>query len=185
MSAGRGRRAAAVGALGLAGALLLAGCGDDSSSGSKETTTTEAGGGSSSGASTTVANTPEAKAVAERGEPKVPTVEGTTTELKITDDVVGTGTEVKAGDTVTVQYVGALASNGKVFDASWSRGEPITFSLDQVIPGWSEGLVGMKAGGRRTLVIPAAKAYGATPPPGSGIPANADLVFVVDLISVP
>ncbi len=181
MSARHGRRAATAVSLGLAGALLLAGCGDDSTSGSKATTT-EAGGSSSSGAG---ASTPEAKAVAERGEPKVPTVEGTTTELKITDDVVGTGTEVKAGDTVTVQYVGALASNGEVFDASWSRGEPITFSLDQVIPGWSQGLVGMKAGGRRTLVIPAAQAYGATPPAGSGIPANADLVFVVDLISVP
>jgi peptidylprolyl isomerase len=159
-----------------------AACGDSS----KSTTTLEDSSSATSAApSSTVANTPEAKAVAARGEPKVSAVPVPNTQLKVTDDVVGTGTEVKAGDTVTVQYVGAVAQDGKVFDASWSGGQPVTFPLDQVIPGWSQGLVGMKAGGRRTLVIPAELAYGANPPPGSGIPANADLVFVVDLVSVP
>ena len=71
-----------------------------------------------------------------------------------------------------------------MFDESWSSGQPVTFPLDRVIPGWSQGLVGMKEGGRRTLVIPAELAYGANPPPGSDIPADAALVFTVDLVKV-
>lgn len=113
-----------------------------------------------------------------RGEPKLEAVE-VPTDLVITDDVVGTGREVKEGDTVTVHYVGAAASTGKVFDSSWSRGEPLTFPLDGVIEGWSKGLIGMKEGGRRTLVIPAAMAY------GNGGPAPGDaLVFTIDLLRV-
>lgn len=169
--------AAAVLALGT----VAAACGDDSDS-AATTTTAAADGGSAS--STTAPATPESKAVAERGEPKVQAVTGPVTELKITDDVVGTGKEVKATDTVTAQYVGATASDGKVFQSSWQMQGAVQFPLDQVIPGWSKGLVGMKEGGRRTLVIPAALAYGANPPAGSGIPANADLVFTVDLVSV-
>lgn len=172
-------------ALAVVAAVALAGvasaCGDDSKDASGSTTTPAAGADSST---TTAPNTPEAKAVAERGEPKVAAVSGPVTQLKVTDDVVGTGTEVKAGDTVTAQYVGATASDGKVFQSSWQMQGAIQFPLDQVIQGWSEGLVGMKAGGRRTIEIPAAMAYADTPPPGSGIPANADLVFVVDLVSV-
>ena len=116
--------------------------------------------------------------IEKRGEPELSKAE-VPTELKITDDVVGTGKEVKEGATVTVQYSGAAASTGEVFDSSWSRGQPATFPLDGVIEGWSKGLVGMKEGGRRTLVIPAELAY------GNGGPAPGDaLVFVVDLISV-
>ena len=117
-------------------------------------------------------------AAEERGKP---TLEATdpVTELVIVDDVVGTGEAVKPGDTVTVHYVGAAATTGEEFDSSWSRGEPISFGLDQVIAGWGTGLVGMKEGGRRTLIIPADQAY------GNGGPAPGDsLVFTVDLISI-
>jgi peptidylprolyl isomerase len=106
------------------------------------------------------------------------------TELRITDEVVGTGDEVTEGATVTAHYVGVSASTGAQFDASWDRGAPISFPLDGVIQGWSQGLVGMKVGGRRNLVIPAAMAYGNTPPPGAGIAPGETLVFTVDLVDV-
>lgn len=114
----------------------------------------------------------------DRGEPALDVVE-VPDELVIVDDVVGTGCEVEAGALVTVQYSGAAASTGVVFDSSWARGEAAQFPLDGVIEGWSKGLVGMRSGGRRTLVIPAEMAY------GDGGPAPGDaLVFVVDLIGV-
>ena len=89
----------------------------------------------------------------------------------------------KAGQTVTVNYVGVLFKGGKVFDASWKRNEPFSFPLGkgQVIPGWDQGIPGMKVGGRRELIIPAALAYGAKGSPPT-IPPNAPLVFVVDLL---
>lgn len=158
-------------------------CSSDDTATTTTTTVADAGGGNAA-PSTTAANTPEAKAVQERGEPTIEKVTGPVTELKSTDDVVGTGAEVKPGDTVTAQYVGAVANTGKVFQSSWQMDGAVKFPLDGVIQGWSEGIPGMKVGGRRTLVIPAAMAYGANPPPGSGIPPNADLVFVVDLVSV-
>lgn len=104
-----------------------------------------------------------------------------TTELKIIDTKAGTGDEVKSGDTVTVDYTGAVAATGVVFQSSLDTGQPVTFSLSGVIQGWQEGIPGMKVGGSRRLVIPAVQAYGATPPSGSNIPANADLVFDVTL----
>lgn len=105
-------------------------------------------------------------------------------ELVITDEVEGSGDEVTPGATVTAHYVGVSASSGAQFDASWDRGAPISFPLDGVIRGWSEGLLGMKVGGRRTLVIPGDMAYGANPPPGAGIAPNETLVFTVDLVDV-
>ncbi|CAN5412246.1 FKBP-type peptidyl-prolyl cis-trans isomerase [soil metagenome] len=105
-------------------------------------------------------------------------------ELVITDDVEGTGDEVTAGATVTAHYVGVSASTGAQFDASWDRGAPISFPLNGVIQGWSEGLLGMKVGGRRTLVIPGEMAYGSNPPPGAGIAPNETLIFTVDLVDV-
>jgi peptidylprolyl isomerase len=98
------------------------------------------------------------------------------------DIVVGKGKAAKAGDTVTVQYVGVSFSNGEEFDASWDRGQAFTFPLgaQQVIPGWDKGLVGMKVGGRRQLTIPPEMAYGAEGSPPS-IGPNETLVFVVDL----
>jgi peptidylprolyl isomerase len=103
-------------------------------------------------------------------------------ELVVEDLVEGTGPEAKAGDTLTVDYVGVLYENGKEFDASWDSGQPFTFELGagNVIEGWDKGLEGMKVGGRRQLVIPANLAYGTEGAPPS-IPPNAALVFVVDL----
>jgi FKBP-type peptidyl-prolyl cis-trans isomerase len=105
-------------------------------------------------------------------------------ELQSTDSKVGDGPEAKPGDTVTVDYTGAVAATGKIFESSKDSGQPATLSLDQVIDGWKEGIPGMKVGGTRRLVIPADKAYGANPPQGSGIPANAALVFDVTLHNV-
>lgn len=108
-----------------------------------------------------------------------------TETLQKTDIVVGTGKEVAPGATVSVHYTGAVAATGVIFQSSKDFGTaPITFPLNQVIKGWTDGIPGMKVGGTRRLVIPAAQAYGATPPPGSGIPANADLVFDVELVAV-
>src|SRR5215213_7252454 len=84
------------------------------------------------------------------------------TELVIKDIKKGKGPKAAAGQTVSVQYVGALFKDGTVFDNSWDRGQPFDFALGggQVIPGWDEGLVGMQKGGRRVLTIPPDKAYG-------------------------
>jgi peptidylprolyl isomerase len=104
--------------------------------------------------------------------------------LKTKDLVVGTGRPAKAGDQLTVQYVGVLYKNGKQFDASWDRGQPFSFQLgaNMVIPGWDRGLVGMKVGGRRELIIPPDLAYGAQgAPPDIG--PNEPLVFVIDLLA--
>ncbi|KLR60014.1 FKBP-type peptidyl-prolyl cis-trans isomerase [Actinobacteria bacterium IMCC26207] len=160
--------------------VLLGACSSDSDSADSSTTTTAKSQStdSAAGGSTSEASSEFLAAAEERGKP---TLEATdpVTELVIVDDVVGTGEAVKPGDTVTVHYVGAAATTGEEFDSSWSRGEPISFGLDQVIAGWGTGLVGMKEGGRRTLVIPADQAY------GNGGPAPGDsLVFTVDLISI-
>jgi FKBP-type peptidyl-prolyl cis-trans isomerase len=100
--------------------------------------------------------------------------------LQIIDTKEGTGPAVKPGDTVTVDYTGAVAATGTVFQSSKDFGKPVTFPLDGVIKGWTEGLPGMKVGGTRRLIIPTAMAYGANPPSPS-IPANADLVFDIEL----
>ena len=100
-------------------------------------------------------------------------------ELKTEDITPGTGDEVQKGATVTTDYTGAVAATGIVFQSSKDSGQPVSFGLDQVIKGWTEAIPGMKVGGTRRLFIPAALAYGANPPAGAGIPANADLVFDV------
>ncbi len=105
-------------------------------------------------------------------------------ELQKIDTTPGTGKEVKAGDTVTVDYTGAVAATGVVFQSSKDTGQPVPLSLSQVIAGWSQGIPGMKEGGTRRLLIPASLAYGGSPPAGSGIPANADLVFDVTVHKV-
>ena len=106
-------------------------------------------------------------------------------ELGIDDLVVGDGDEAAKGSKVAVHYVGVAFSNGEEFDASWNRGEPFRFKLGagNVIPGWDQGVVGMRVGGRRQLTIPSAMAYGAR---GAGgvIKPHEPLVFVVDLLSV-
>jgi peptidylprolyl isomerase len=107
------------------------------------------------------------------------------TKLVTKDLVVGTGQTVKPGQTVTVNYVGDLYKTGKEFDSSWKNGQPATFPLTAggVIAGWVQGIPGMKVGGRRELIIPAALAYGKTGRPPT-IPPNSPLVFVVDLLSI-
>src|ERR1700761_4843924 len=105
-------------------------------------------------------------------------------ELKTEDLVEGTGTVVEAGDTVTCHYTGAVAKTGHVFQTSHDFGKPISFPLSGVIAGWTEGVPGMQVGCTRRLLIPAAKAYGSHPPHGSGIPADADLVFDIELVAI-
>ena len=117
-------------------------------------------------------------------EPKVTPPKGPAPKTLETKDLIaGTGKEAKAGETVTVNYVGVLYKNGKIFDASWKRKEPFKFQLGQgsVIKGWDQGVVGMKVGGRRELIIPSELAYGKAGSPPT-IPPNAPLVFVVDLL---
>lgn len=118
-------------------------------------------------------------------EPKITPPKGPApTTLETKEIVTGTGVEARTGDAVTVNYVGALYKNGKVFDASWKHKETLPFTLGkgQVIPGWDKGVVGMKVGGRRELVIPADLAYGKTGRPPS-IPPNSPLIFIVDLLA--
>ena len=106
-------------------------------------------------------------------------------KLQIIDKTVGTGAAAVAGDSVTVNYVGSL-TDGTVFDASANHSTTgFTFNLGagQVIKGWDEGIVGMKEGGKRTLIIPASLAYGSQAV-GDVIPANATLVFEVELLKV-
>jgi len=105
------------------------------------------------------------------------------TQLESADLITGTGPALTAGATVTVQYTGYSWINKAEFDSSWSRGQSATFSLSGVIPGWSQGLVGMKVGGRRELIIPPNLAYGANP--GSPkIAPNDTLIFIVDLLKI-
>jgi len=106
-------------------------------------------------------------------------------ELGVDDLVVGDGDEAVAGTKVTVHYVGVAFRSGEEFDASWNRGEPFTFRLGkgQVIPGWDQGVQGMRVGGRRKLTIPSAQAYGARGA-GAAIQPHEPLVFVVDLLAV-
>ena len=105
--------------------------------------------------------------------------------FKVTDIIVGTGVAVQNGDTVSVLYAGSL-DDGTVFDASSKHGnQPFSFTVGekQVIEGWDLGLVGMKVGGKRELVIPPELGYGANPPT-TAIPPNATLHFTVQLLSV-
>jgi peptidylprolyl isomerase len=114
--------------------------------------------------------------------PEIEFIEGPAPEtLVITDITVGDGAEAKAGDQVTVHYVGVDFETGEQFDASWDRGEAISFPLNGLIAGWQEGIPGMRVGGRRQLVIPPALAYGES---GGHRLAGRTLVFVIDLMAV-
>ncbi|HEY2398110.1 MAG TPA: FKBP-type peptidyl-prolyl cis-trans isomerase [Solirubrobacteraceae bacterium] len=188
------RSRAGLAAATLAAAALIAGCG---SSGSTSTITVgnenksdETLGKSSASATTstptatTAAKTPTSGPLSK--EPTVTIPPGAAPTTIVTKEIIkGTGAEAKAGQPVTVNYVGALFKGGKVFDASWKRNEPFTFTLGQgaVIKGWDQGVAGMKVGGRRELIIPAALGYGAKGA-GASIPPNSTLVFVVDLLAV-
>ncbi len=154
-------------------ALAVAGCGS-----SDDTSSTEA-------AAETTAETSASPEKA-KTKPKVTVPEGAPPkELETKELEEGTGAEAKSGDEVTVQYVGVNYKTGKEFDASWDRGEPFTFTLGEgeVIPGWDQGVEGMKVGGRRELVIPPELGYGPQGAPPA-IPGNETLVFVIDLLEV-
>jgi peptidylprolyl isomerase len=175
----------------LGATILIAGCGSSGSStitvGNENTAdnslikSTET---TSSTSTTAKAKTPTTGPLSK--EPKVTVPTGPApSKLETKELITGTGAEAKDGDTVTVNYVGVLYKGGKEFNASWETTEPFTFTLGkgQVIAGWDQGIPGMKVGGRRELIIPAALAYGAKGSPPK-IPANAPLVFVVDLLGV-
>jgi peptidylprolyl isomerase len=107
-------------------------------------------------------------------------------DLEIKDIWEGDGPVAKAGDTVSVHYVGVAFSTGEEFDASWNRGTPLQFQLGvgQVISGWDQGVQGMKVGGRRQLTIPAHLAYGDRGAGGGAIAPGETLIFVCDLVAV-
>lgn len=107
----------------------------------------------------------------------------TVSELQIIDITPGTGDEVQPGATITAHYTGALCKDGTIFQSSHDFGRAISFGLDQVIEGWTKGVPGMKVGGTRRLIIPAAQAYGAQSP-APNIPANSDLVFDIELVDI-
>ncbi|MBJ7332590.1 MAG: FKBP-type peptidyl-prolyl cis-trans isomerase [Solirubrobacteraceae bacterium] len=171
----------------------LAACGDDDESSgdsaatSAETTASTTAGDGEDLATPTKAN-PGVEVAGARDlkkKPKITITAETQADTLITKDlVVGDGKTAKKGDKVTVQYVGVGFNSEAEFDASWDRGEPFEFTIGEgVIDGWSEGVVGMKEGGRRLLVIPGDKAYGEEgSPPAIG--ANETLAFVVDLEKV-
>jgi peptidylprolyl isomerase len=104
-------------------------------------------------------------------------------ELEIHDEIEGDGAEARPGQTVTAHYVGVAFSTGEEFDASWNRGQPLSFPLGagRVIQGWDQGIAGMKVGGRRRLVIPPHLAYGDRGAGGAIAPGET-LIFVVDLV---
>jgi peptidylprolyl isomerase len=185
----RSRTAAIAAALGAT--ILIAGCGSSGGSstitiGNENTADNSLvkAGETASSSSTASTKTPTTGPLSK--EPKVtPPAGPAPTKLETKELIAGTGPEAKAGDTVVVNYVGILYKGGKEFDASWKRHETFSFSLGkgQVIKGWDQGIVGMKVGGRRELIIPSELGYGKAGSPPA-IPANAPLVFVVDLLGV-
>jgi peptidylprolyl isomerase len=132
-------------------------------------------------------NEPDEPATAERQDkPEVEIPAGDPPEELVIEDLEeGEGAEAQAGDQLTVDYVGVLYDGGDEFDESFSNPEPFQFALGQggVIPGWDEGLEGMKVGGRRQLVIPPDQAYGSQGRPPE-IPPDSTLVFVIDLLAI-
>ena len=178
-------------------ALVAAGCGDDN----KSSTTTEAT--IQTQTQTTPTQTtpseptaPKAKKVKPsageanaNSKPKVPKGKGKPpSKLVVQDLIVGKGKTAGSGDVISVQYAGVLFKNGKEFDASWNGSKPgkafqFPLGAGQVIPGWDQGVVGMKVGGRRKLIIPAELGYGAQGFPPD-IPPDAALIFDIDLEKV-
>jgi peptidylprolyl isomerase len=140
--------------------------------------------GCGSGDSTTGSETTESAATTTKPVVKPPKGPAPK-QLEIKDLVEGSGEEAKSGDEVTVDYVGVNYKTGEQFDASWDRHEPFKFTLGrgEVIPGWDQGVEGMKVGGRRELIIPPELAYGKRGSPPV-IPPNETLIFVIDLLAV-
>ena len=190
----------------LALALIAAGCGSSTANKAPGVQTAPAGGAtadsvtsalssssssspsassaSSSTTSSTSTSTVPLPAALKTKPTVVPPTGAPPTKLVIKDLIKGTGPAATASSTVTVQYVGVLYANGKQFDASWNdgAGKPVTFPLSGVIPGWQQGIPGMRVGGRRELIIPPSLGYGSTAQ--AKIPANSTLVFVIDLHAI-
>ena len=185
-------------ALAVAAALGLAGCGggdggdntadipsgDEPAAPSTTTATTTEAEAKPSGPSKPLPPTPGEKKLGKK--PPIDKPKGDPPAKLVKRDIVkGKGAVAKDGKTLRMQYVGIAFSTGEEFDASWGRGEPFEFELGagMVIPGWDEGIEGMRVGGRRQLVIPPDLAYGAEGQPPS-IGPNETLVFDVDLLGV-
>jgi peptidylprolyl isomerase len=118
-----------------------------------------------------------------KGAPTVPIFPGPPPKTLVIHDIKqGTGKVVPKGATVTVNYIGVACSTGKIFDSSWSRGQPATFPLSGVVKGWTDGIPGMKVGGERLLVIPPADGYGSAGSPGAIAP-DETLYFVINMNS--
>jgi peptidylprolyl isomerase len=169
--------------LALLAALALAACGDDDDDGDSAST--------SEAPAETQPAAPEEPGVSgdlkdTSVKPEIPKPEGEPPAKLVKEDiVVGKGKAAKPGDALTMQYVGVSHSTGEQFDASWDAGQPFQFQLGagMVIPGWDQGIEGMKVGGRRKLTIPPDLAYGAQGfPPAIG--PNETLVFVVDVVQI-
>ena len=120
------------------------------------------------------------------GEPTITTPEDAPPgDLVVRPLIIGTGPAVQAGQTITVNYKGALWAGGRVFDSSWTRSEPVDFEIGvgAVIRGWDEGLVGEPVGSQVLLVIPPNEGYGDSGEPSAGITGTDTLVFVVDIVA--
>jgi peptidylprolyl isomerase len=180
-----------------AGALVAAGCGGSTEPSAADKSAEQAAKEAASRPKTTAAAVPappQAQVVQPtageadlKKKPKVSKGTGAPpTKLVVQDLIVGTGAAAKSGDQLSVQYVGVLFKDGKEFDSSWANGKkPFQFGLGggQVIPGWDQGLAGMKVGGRRKLIIPADLAYGAQGSPPK-IGPNEALIFDIDLAKI-
>ena len=162
-----------------------------SGSGNKASSTTTTASDTSTTAATTTTELPSAAgkpcvamtSPSPAGAPSVPVQAGPAPKTLVKRDLkAGTGAVVKAGATVTVNYIGVACSTGKIFGSSFSAKQPFTTPLAQVIPGWTEGIPGMRVGGERLLGIPAAMAYGPATRPG--IAPNESLWFVVQVVKV-
>ncbi|MCX6521118.1 MAG: FKBP-type peptidyl-prolyl cis-trans isomerase [Actinobacteria bacterium] len=180
-------RPARLAPLALAAALLVTACGDAAEEEGSSSATTAVTDSTTSG--TAADGTAEAPATTvDSNVPPKPTVEiptGEVTELVVTALVEGEGEGAKEGDTVVVHYVGVRSEDGTEFDNSYDRGEPLPVALgsQSVIPGWEQGLLGVKAGGQYQLDIPAELAYGDNPQ-GDIIQAGDALSFVVDVMAI-
>ena len=168
-------------------ALVVAGCGssDDSSTGSGESTATSTESSEKSPAESG-GSAEKQSSGGEKTKPKVTVPSGPPPkQLEIKEIEKGTGATAKAGDEALVQYVGVGYESEEEFDSSWSHNEPLPLKLGAggVIPGWEQGIEGMKVGGRRELIIPPNLAYGPEGrPPVIG--PNETLIFVIDLLAV-